>query len=174
VSTPPGAARLLIDFLNTIDLETGVDLLDDQAGFGRWSRARGHPPGDPAIVRSIRGALREAVQHQLAPFSAVAVPIRLMDGRPVLAPRTIAEAALGAAMELAVTGGWERVKLCPGEDCLEAFYDSSRNHSRVWCDMAVCGNLTKVRGYRARARELRQQGSQPASRRFRRQAKSTD
>ncbi len=37
------------------------------------------------------------------------------------------------------------------DDCLEAFYDRSRNRSRIWCDMADCGNLAKVRTHRERA-----------------------
>jgi predicted RNA-binding Zn ribbon-like protein len=47
-------------------------------------------------------------------------------------------------------GSWERMKICPADDCLWAFYDFSRNHSRTWCDMSVCGNRAKARTYRDR------------------------
>ena len=47
-------------------------------------------------------------------------------------------------------GSWERVKACRAADCTWAFYDRSRNRSGVWCEMAVCGNRTKVRAYRDR------------------------
>jgi predicted RNA-binding Zn ribbon-like protein len=47
-------------------------------------------------------------------------------------------------------GSWERMKICPADDCLWAFYDFSRNHSRTWCDMSVCGNRAKARTYRER------------------------
>ena len=47
-------------------------------------------------------------------------------------------------------GSWHRVKACRAPDCQWAFYDRSRNRSGVWCDMAVCGNRTKVRAYRER------------------------
>jgi predicted RNA-binding Zn ribbon-like protein len=47
-------------------------------------------------------------------------------------------------------GSWQRLKVCPADDCLWAFYDASRNRSAVWCDMRVCGNRAKVRGYRER------------------------
>ncbi len=50
-------------------------------------------------------------------------------------------------------GTWDRLKVCPADDCQVAFYDRSRNHSAVWCDMAVCGNRAKARGYRARKSE---------------------
>ena len=48
-------------------------------------------------------------------------------------------------------GSWQRVKACRANDCRWAFYDRSRNRSGVWCEMAVCGNRTKVRAYRERA-----------------------
>lgn len=43
-----------------------------------------------------------------------------------------------------------RIKTCPSHDCGWKFVDQSRNRSRRWCDMAVCGNLAKTRQYRAR------------------------
>jgi predicted RNA-binding Zn ribbon-like protein len=46
---------------------------------------------------------------------------------------------------------WQRAKACRAADCHWAFYDRSRNRSGVWCEMAVCGNRTKVRAYRDRA-----------------------
>jgi predicted RNA-binding Zn ribbon-like protein len=47
-------------------------------------------------------------------------------------------------------GSWARLKACQAEDCQWAFYDSSRNRSRTWCSMSVCGNRAKARAYRAR------------------------
>lgn len=38
-----------------------------------------------------------------------------------------------------------RVKECSGPGCTWLFVDQSRNHSRRWCDMAVCGNRAKAR-----------------------------
>lgn len=49
-------------------------------------------------------------------------------------------------------GTWRRLKVCPADDCQWAFYDASRNRSATWCDMRVCGNREKVRGYRERTR----------------------
>jgi len=43
-----------------------------------------------------------------------------------------------------------RIKTCRARDCGWKFVDQSRNRSRRWCDMAVCGNLAKTRQYRAR------------------------
>jgi predicted RNA-binding Zn ribbon-like protein len=43
-----------------------------------------------------------------------------------------------------------RIKTCAAADCGWKFVDQSKNQSRRWCDMAVCGNLAKARQYRAR------------------------
>jgi predicted RNA-binding Zn ribbon-like protein len=43
-----------------------------------------------------------------------------------------------------------RIKTCPARDCGWKFVDQSKNRSRRWCDMAVCGNLAKARQYRTR------------------------
>jgi len=48
-------------------------------------------------------------------------------------------------------GTWDRMKACAADTCRWAFYDHSRNRSRQWCDMAVCGNRAKARTYRKRA-----------------------
>ncbi len=39
------------------------------------------------------------------------------------------------------------VRACGGEGCGWLFLDTSRNRSRRWCDMKVCGNRDKVRRY---------------------------
>ena len=57
---------------------------------------------------------------------------------------------LAIAVEAQAAGTWARLKACPAEDCHWAFYDASRNRSRTWCSMQVCGNRAKARAYRAR------------------------
>jgi predicted RNA-binding Zn ribbon-like protein len=47
-------------------------------------------------------------------------------------------------------GTWERIRTCRNPDCRWAFYDRSRNHSKVWCTMAECGNKMKARRFRQR------------------------
>jgi predicted RNA-binding Zn ribbon-like protein len=52
--------------------------------------------------------------------------------------------------EAMLSGEWARLKVCPADDCLWAFYDRSRNRSRTWCRMDECGNRAKVRAFRER------------------------
>jgi predicted RNA-binding Zn ribbon-like protein len=44
----------------------------------------------------------------------------------------------------------ERVKACPG--CGWFFLDETRNGSRRWCSMSMCGSLAKARRYYHRKR----------------------
>lgn len=46
----------------------------------------------------------------------------------------------------------DRVRECAADSCGWLFLDGSRNRSRRWCDMSVCGNRNKVRRFRATRR----------------------
>lgn len=45
-----------------------------------------------------------------------------------------------------------QVRRCGGDNCGWLFIDSSKNHSRRWCDMRDCGNRAKVRRHRMKQR----------------------
>jgi predicted RNA-binding Zn ribbon-like protein len=47
---------------------------------------------------------------------------------------------------------FRRLKLCHAPRCRVAFYDRSKNNSRVWHDTATCGNQANARAHRARRR----------------------
>lgn len=57
--------------------------------------------------------------------------------------------ALSAA-ELLTSEDRARVKACASETCDWLFLDMSRNRSRRWCDMEVCGNRAKARRFNER------------------------
>jgi predicted RNA-binding Zn ribbon-like protein len=43
-----------------------------------------------------------------------------------------------------------RVRSCQRDACRWMFLDSSKNHSRRWCDMKVCGNRVKAQRFHAK------------------------
>lgn len=45
-----------------------------------------------------------------------------------------------------------RVRACAADDCGWWFLDETKNHSRRWCDMTLCGNRAKLRRFREKAR----------------------
>jgi predicted RNA-binding Zn ribbon-like protein len=68
----------------------------------------------------------------------------------------LAAAILGpitlSALTLLVEADLSRIKQCHGNHCGWLFYDSTKNKSRQWCDMSVCGNRAKASALRARIR----------------------
>lgn len=73
---------------------------------------------------------------------------------PAKTARTPLDAATArSALMLATFTEPERLKICP--NCQWLFLDRSRNRSRTWCDMTVCGNRVKAnRHYRRQKKEL--------------------
>ena len=62
----------------------------------------------------------------------------------------LGEIASGFGERLA-RGEPARIKICDNRDCRWVFYDRSKNRSRRWCEGNTgCGNLMKVRRFRAR------------------------
>jgi predicted RNA-binding Zn ribbon-like protein len=49
-----------------------------------------------------------------------------------------------AAAELLTSPDLHLARQCAADDCTWLFLDTSKNHSRRWCDMKSCGNRTKV------------------------------
>ena len=145
---------LVLDFLNTIDVEDGTDVLGDLVGWHAWLSAHGLTAADVTPVRDARTAMRAAVGEpgSAAPGLSAQVTVSLDTGTPRLVAGDVVGAVLAAASRLVVLGEWDRIKICPADDCRWAFFDRSRNHSRTWCSMRVCGNREKARAWRERAR----------------------
>lgn len=51
-----------------------------------------------------------------------------------------------------------RARVCPGAGCGWLFLDTSRNRSRRWCDMGICGNRAKARRHYQRRRAAKTPG----------------
>jgi predicted RNA-binding Zn ribbon-like protein len=59
-----------------------------------------------------------------------------------------------SAVDLMTSEYYERVGQCADEDgCGWLFVDTSKNHSRRWCDINDCGNRAKQRRYQKRAQK---------------------
>ncbi|MDR7302320.1 CGNR zinc finger domain-containing protein [Haloactinomyces albus] len=157
--------ELVLAFLNTCDSETGTELLDDPVGWQQWclERGLGRAPESTA-ARKVRDSLRTAVScgggppRSELPADITETPglpgwpvrVRIQGGVPVLTGTDALGSVLAAAARLVTTGHWDRLKICPAENCLWTFYDRSRNRSRTWCSMRVCGNREKARSWRER------------------------
>lgn len=176
---PPPHVVVLRDFANTLDEEGAVDALSTPDDLVRWLHhydllADGGIPAtttDLDRARQLRTGLREAMSAHHdgsgAPVPELDVlarelPLRVdfADTEPRLAPVAGGVDAglaglLVAVMAARVDATWPRLKLCRANDCRWAFFDASKNRSRTWCAMGVCGNRAKTRSYRARRRVSR-------------------
>lgn len=171
---PAAHVELLRSFVNTLDREDGVDVLDRG-----WLADRGLlAHGDEADAAELRrlAAVREALRELFLANNGVEVETehvaRTLDREAIrtrlgvrFSPHAVAvfepgaeggERAvgriLGAVAALMGTDAWSRLKACRADDCGWAFYDEARNRSRAWCSMASCGNRAKARAYRSRHR----------------------
>jgi predicted RNA-binding Zn ribbon-like protein len=159
----PGRLALVERFVNA-ELTT-------PAALGDWFAEHRLAGADAPWTRddvARAGALREALRALLLANNGVAVappadvardvPLGVRvgaSGRLELEPLGAGIAAplgrlVAIVVEAQAAGTWSRLKACPAEHCHWAFYDASRNRSRTWCSMRVCGNRAKARAYRAR------------------------
>ena len=58
-----------------------------------------------------------------------------------------------AAADLLTMEDQPLLRQCASDACSWLYLDTTRNHSRRWCDMKGCGNKAKVRRYRQRQAE---------------------
>ena len=54
-----------------------------------------------------------------------------------------------SASDLMISEAVDGVRACANQECRWLFLDTSKNHSRRWCDMKVCGNRMKARRFKA-------------------------
>jgi predicted RNA-binding Zn ribbon-like protein len=168
-------ADLLVGFVNTHDLEEETDEIGDPEALRSWiaERVDEHlsrlDDDDVNRVHRLREAVRallrannggEASEEELLPLREAAERGRLRfgisaGGQLELAPARSDLSGFEARLLLAIEhlqchDAWARLKACTCRECQWAFYDTTRNRSRTWCSMDVCGNRDKTRRYRER------------------------
>jgi predicted RNA-binding Zn ribbon-like protein len=176
-SIAPGELELVREFLNTIDVDGGLEEIGTPAALGGWLTDHGLTNGrelDDADVRraiSMRDGLRALAlanngeplsEDAVARLNSIAGEARLRvrfdeRGRPALepagaGPQAVLSELLAIVFRSMAEGTWPRLKACRADTCQWVFYDHSKNRSGTWCSMAVCGNRAKARSYRARHR----------------------
>jgi predicted RNA-binding Zn ribbon-like protein len=70
-----------------------------------------------------------------------------------------------SAVELLTSEDLKRVRQCDVSTCRWFFVDRSKNHSRRWCDMKICGNRVKARKFYGRTRRVGSAGAKISARR---------
>jgi predicted RNA-binding Zn ribbon-like protein len=128
-------------------------LLTRRDALYRVLRAR-LPAGRPATERDLRlvaGWVAAARAHTV-----------LVPDRPRWRWEWPAEATLrraswpvaASAGDLLTAGDVDHLGVCDNPGCGWLYVDTTRNHSRRWCSMELCGNVAKSRRHAARSRAL--------------------
>ena len=173
----PGGLERVRQLVNTLDLETGEDvlagpgetaswligerLLDagaDPLSRSEWQRVIGVREALRALVRANGGLEPDPDALTLLDDEAkrghLTVRFSLHDGIDLVPSESGLDGALARLFAIlhaaTVDGGLPLLKICGNDACQWAFFDHSKNHSRVWCKMASCGNRLKARAYRER------------------------
>lgn len=124
-----------------VELREAIDAL-----FRARARRGGEPPSAlPRLLRACAAALDDEAEADPG------------DDPAVDRPAGFAAAVARSALRLICDDASGRIRICA--NCNWLFLDRSRNGSRVWCDMAVCGNRQKAkRHYRRRTAEEARHG----------------
>lgn len=144
---------------------------------GNLAKISKHQPLDAEYVRQRATALREAIYRIfLAIINNQPIPLgelALLNQESATARQHRQLVARGKKIELGWVGAetaldkmiWEmserttdflaagafaRLRQCQAENCGRMFFDTSKGGRRQWCAMKSCGNLAKVRRFRAR------------------------
>ena len=119
-------------------------------------------------TRRLRDAGREAVDRDVARAAdyrgldaiVAEVPVRLahsgVSGSNIPVEAATPHDRIRLALALAVLDATRldrsRVRCCGRQGCVLLFFDTSKNSTRRWCDMAVCGNRAKAAAHYERHR----------------------
>lgn len=155
---------LALDVANSVilrfDPSRSIDRFADASNLAAFPEAasrlcaeRLDPPLKPLPIGRAASliALREAIdRHFRAEAMEVPSQLLLADLLEQIAQALRAGAAgdldfetAMSALRLISTSRSGALKICP--NCEWLFLDRSKNRSRAWCDMAVCGNRVKAR-----------------------------
>jgi predicted RNA-binding Zn ribbon-like protein len=172
----PDPLVIVQEFVNTAEVGSGSDELATPPALVAWLAERDLIDGgetasekDLERTRDLREALRAFLYAnsggELDPeappvldAAAERADLRLRFGADGEAGLVACVAGVDGAQgrllaivaEAMRAGTWSRLKACRSDDCRWAFFDGSKNHSRAWCSMALCGNRAKARAFRER------------------------
>ncbi|MCX4731680.1 CGNR zinc finger domain-containing protein [Streptomyces sp. NBC_01363] len=160
----PGALALIEALVNTLDIETGADMLETADGRATFGLTEPEVPDARVLREALRTACLAHAGHRPpddaeSPLDRLLAeaPLRVtVDAagaaalRPATEPAGLTARVASAIATAAAEGTWARLKACEAEDCRWAYYDRSPAGRRRWCSMSVCGARAKMRTYRAK------------------------
>jgi predicted RNA-binding Zn ribbon-like protein len=139
----------------TVALQSVRELREAAAAVFYASTAEKAPP--PGDIRTLERYFAAASQHRelcWQPSSPedsraranITWQWRRADSDPALPSWILSQ----AVSDLLLSDRLADIKTCDVDTCRWLFLDTSKNHTRRWCNMKVCGNRMKARRFQAR------------------------
>ncbi|NEJ70745.1 hypothetical protein GR197_09345 [Rhizobium phaseoli] len=125
------AERALFGDITPVAAENEMDFLALREAIDRYFRKRILNGGDDQLLAGLLEALAKVLREA--------------------SPGSVAAATAHSVLRLVAMPEPERMKVCG--NCGWLFIDRSKNRSRAWCDMAVCGNRAKANRHYRRKKE---------------------
>lgn len=111
-----------------------------------YSALEGKDPRAP-VVRRLQEYVNEAKQHEELRWNGSKVVSELPES-PASADSPLWKLSLSVA-EFVTSDQMSMLRQCGNAECRWLFVDTSKNHTRRWCDMKICGNRMKARRFKA-------------------------
>ena len=160
------AVELVPDWRALVGWARAAGLIDDELARECRLASDGRARTLLTWFRRLRSSLRAVLESRDDPEAAAAfdtavaeVPVRLTYAQPspelplgTTGPLDRLRLALAIAALDATHLERSRVRRCGSDRCVLLFFDTTRNGSRRWCDMAVCGNRAKASAHYHRAK----------------------
>ena len=172
--------ELVPDWTALVDWAQAADLIDTD--LAQQCRLFGERRGRTALAwfHRLRSSLRNVLERGDdeaaaaaaldADVGAVSVrlsyrPARHQAGLPLDSPGPFERLRLALATAALDATSLERsrVRRCGSPRCVLLYYDTTKNSSRRWCDMAVCGNRAKASAHYRRAKHRESISSHPTA-----------
>jgi predicted RNA-binding Zn ribbon-like protein len=176
----PGDLRIVQLFVNSLDIEEGIEEFDSLEALSSWLYRHGltakheeMSERDLRRARSFRELIRAMALANNGPTMPRATVRELQNELAQLrfgvevdrtgelrfeSTKGGLDEALGQLVAIIsaemIRGRWSRMKACARDVCHWVFYDHSRNRTGTWCTMSICGSRTKVKAYYQRHRRV--------------------
>lgn len=114
--------------------------------------SEGRAPG-PEVIDLLNATLRPPVRYPR--IVQAGGSLQMHEQWEFSRPEHLLVPIAESAAELVCGADPSLVRKCKNEQCILFFYDTTRNHARSWCSMAVCGNRSKVLAHYRRKRQAK-------------------
>ncbi len=132
-------------------IESEVEVSDDDVRLARHFRAATRALCAANSGYDLDPRTNQTIDelNEIAPLQVTIQPGGALDIQPGGngVPRALST-FLALSYKATAEGVFPRFKTCQG--CGWSFYDQSKNGSKKWCDMGLCGTRSKMKSYRER------------------------